>query len=195
MFLEAPRFPEGVSNAAGWQGGAGYQTDIVIVDSGREQRNSVWDYPRHEYDCAHAARYVEQYKPLQNFFHVAGGMANGFRVKDWLDFTVTGTEGVFDMIDATHFQLVKAYFSGAQSRERAIQKPTLGSVIVTGGTFGSIDLSTGIVTMASGTPTSWVGEFDVPCRFDTDRMVGRAIKGAGGVAMEWDSIPIVEIRV
>lgn len=194
MFLEAPRFPECVSNASGWQGGPSYQTDIVVVDSGREQRNGVWDYPLHEYDCAQAARFATEYVPLQNFFHVAGGMANGFRVKDWLDYTVTGTEGVFEMIDTTHFQLVKVYYAGVQYRGRAIQKPAAG-VVVTGGSGATVDLSTGIVTVAGGTPTSWVGEFDVPCRFGTDKMVGRAVKAARELLMDWDSIPILEIRV
>lgn len=45
---------------------------------------------------------------------------------------------------------------------------------------------------------TWAGEFDVPCRFDTDEM--RAVnktRGAPGAALlfGWESVPIVEIRV
>jgi uncharacterized protein (TIGR02217 family) len=43
---------------------------------------------------------------------------------------------------------------------------------------------------------TWSGEFDVPCRFDTDQMRGTISNKSGGqYVVDWDSIPIVEIRV
>lgn len=39
---------------------------------------------------------------------------------------------------------------------------------------------------------TWSGEFDVPCRFDTDQL--RAEIVGHGPILRWDSIPIVEIR-
>ena len=42
----------------------------------------------------------------------------------------------------------------------------------------------------------WAGQFDVPCRFDTDKMVATAINKSGGsLLIDWDSIPVVELRV
>ncbi len=44
----------------------------------------------------------------------------------------------------------------------------------------------------SGTTLTWAGQFDVPCRFDTDYMnasVDSSIHGS------WQSIPIIEIRI
>jgi uncharacterized protein (TIGR02217 family) len=43
---------------------------------------------------------------------------------------------------------------------------------------------------------TWSGEFDVPCRFDTDQMRGViANKSGGQYVVDWESIPIVEIRI
>ena len=41
----------------------------------------------------------------------------------------------------------------------------------------------------------WAGEFDVPCRFDTDTLSAEIVgRGPGGLVMRWDAIGIVEIR-
>lgn len=78
---------------------------------------------------------------------------------------------------------------------RLISKP-IYPISVTGGTVSAVDYTTGIVLMTSGTPTDWEGEFDVPCRFETDRMEGEIIdKSAGEFVIGWKSIPIVEIRI
>ena len=43
---------------------------------------------------------------------------------------------------------------------------------------------------------SWSGEFDVPCRFDTDEMRAQNKTRSGpGLLFGWDSVPLVEIRV
>jgi len=43
---------------------------------------------------------------------------------------------------------------------------------------------------------TWAGEFDVPCRFDTDRMYGTIASRSGGqLVVDWESIPVIEIRV
>lgn len=195
-FIETPRFPEAVSY--GFTGGPEFNTDVVIVNSGAESRNANWAQPRRSYDASHAARLPAAYQPLQAFFHVVSGRLHGFRVKDWTDYrdNDAGGAGIFGVIDATHFQMYKRYTSGASTHERKIQKPVSGKVTVTGGTVDSIDYTTGIVTMTSGTPTSWAGEFDVPCRFDVDQLKGEVISRSGSeLIIGWDSIPIIEIRV
>jgi hypothetical protein len=43
---------------------------------------------------------------------------------------------------------------------------------------------------------AWSGEFDVPCRFDTDDMKVQIVNRSGEQLLEaWDAIPIVEIRI
>ena len=195
MFIESPRFPDHVSMGA--LGGGSYRTDVVVVESGHEQRNQTWAQSRASYEVSHAARLPHEYEPLQAFFHAVGGRLHSFRFKDWTDYKATATQGAFVELTSTTFQMVKRYTAGALSRDRTISKPVSGTVTVTGGTTPTIDYTTGIVTVASGTPTAWAGEFDVPCRFDTDTMRGEIIdKNVGkGFIMGWNSIPIVEVRV
>lgn len=60
------------------------------------------------------------------------------------------------------------------------------------------DITAGSDSMAYKYPQqnealTWSGEFDVPCRFDTDEL--RAEIVGPGPILRWDGIPIVEIRV
>lgn len=194
-FLEAPRFPETVSSHEGWSGGPGYRTDVIVVESGREQRGAIWAQARHTYDAAQAARYAEQYAPLQDFFHIAGGMANGFRVKDFLDYSCVAPRGILIHISGNNWQLYKQYIAGASTRNRVITKPTADVVVVGGTATTGLDLSTGIWA-GTGTPASWTGTFDVPCRFGVDEMHGRIVDQSpqGSPIIVWDSIPILEIK-
>lgn len=196
MFIETPRFPEAVS--LGFSGGPGFSTDVVGVNSGREYRNQNWSMARRKYEASHAARLPKHYRPLQAMFHIAAGRANGFRLKDWLDYRDddaggTGVLAVIDSNDMT-YQLYKRYTFGSNTHNRIIQKPVSGTIVITGGTVDSIDYTTGIVTMTGGIPTSWTGEFDVPCRFDTDEMKADAIDKQGeDLIVGWSDIPIIEI--
>lgn len=43
---------------------------------------------------------------------------------------------------------------------------------------------------------TWAGDYDVPVRFDVDRMSASAVKRAGsGLAITWDSIELIELRI
>ncbi len=196
-FLESPRFPDCV--AFGASGGPGFMTDIVVVQGGTEYRNQVRSLELGRWEVSHAARRPAEYKPLQKFFRLAAGRANGFRFKDHLDYRCTANvDGVFTQLTPTTFQMWKRYdLGGSENYLRKLQKIVSGTVTVTGGTGATVDLQTGIVTVASGTPTTFACEFDVPCRFDTDQMVATTVTRAsdGELLVTWDSIPLVEIRV
>ena len=96
--------------------------------------------------------------------------------------------------------LQKQYPSGAQTYVRPITKPVPGSVLIAVGGERrddvAIDPSSGRVLFAtapgSDVPISAGFEFDVPVRFDTDRIQTGL---SGFAAGEIPSIPIVEIRV
>ena len=101
------------------------------------------------------------------------------------------------------FQIVKEYASGAQRYARPIVKPVPGSLLVrSGGTVMAegvdfaVDATRGIILMTSapkqGAPVTAGFEFDVPVRFDTDRIVASL---AGFSAGEIPSVPVVEVRV
>jgi len=187
------QFPSAISFGA--QGGPGYRTDVVVVSSGAETRNVTWAQARRRYDVSFAARLPTAADAVKAFFHNMQGRAHGFRFKDWTDYSATASEGKFTLLTATTFQAYKRYTSGSQTNDRIIQKG-IATWSITGGSGVSVNYNTGIVTVSSGTPTAWAGQFDVPCRFDTDELTGTIIDKSGAEFITgWDSIPIVEIRV
>ena len=187
------QFPSAISFGA--QGGPAYKTDVVVVSSGAETRNVTWAQARRRYNVAFAARLPTASDAVKAFFHNMQGSAHGFRFKDWTDYSATASEGKFTLLTATTFQAYKRYTSGSQTNDRIIQKG-IATWSITGGSGVSVNYNTGIVTVSSGTPTAWAGQFDVPCRFDTDELTGTIIDKSGAEFITgWDSIPIVEIRV
>jgi len=100
----------------------------------------------------------------------------------------------------TIFQLVKAYTSGAQIWTRSITKPVVGTVTVALDGVSQVagwvvDTTNGQVTFttapASGVIVSAGFEFDVPVRFDTDRLdVTHDLERLGSIT----SIPLIEVR-
>lgn len=194
-FYESPRFPQDISYDA--VGGPRWDTTVIELSSGHESRNQRWSHARCRYDVAHAVRTQVKLDALLHFFHTVRGRTHGFRFKDWSDFQVTSAQGVLTFISGSSYQLYKRYTSGAQTYDRKIQKPVTGSVSVLGGGSYSVDSTTGIVTHNSGgAPTGWTGEFDVPCRFDTDVMAAAIVSRSGaGLLYSWDQIGLVEIRI
>lgn len=156
---------------------------------------------RVRYNAAYGVRTQAQLDTLIAFFRARKGRADSFRFKDWTDYQVTaGNIGTGDG-STTQFQLVKKYVSGGVTETRAIKKPVSGSVAVylngvlqtTGYNVSTI---TGMVTFnsapANGVAITADFEFDVPVRFDTDRL--SASLESYGISSVKD-IPLVEVRV
>ena len=200
-FYESPRFPERISQGA--RGGPEFATDIVVVESGAEKRNQKWTYPRHSWDVSHAVRTQADYDILRAHFMTVQGRTHGFRFKDFSDYSATVAQGFVSGITSTTFQLVKRYTSGAQTKDRRIRKPIAtgfafynSGVLLTLTTDYTLDSTTGIVTTTAprtAANLTWAGEFDVPMRYDTDRLQGEIVSRNGsGLIYRWDGIPIVE---
>jgi uncharacterized protein (TIGR02217 family) len=187
-FNESARFP--LQIAFGAQGGPGYSTNIVPMDSGFESRNVNWSASRAKYEVGLRAMGKADTDALLAFFRVVKGRAHGFRFRDWSDYRVGAGEGIV-IQTAAGLQLAKLYASGDLQEARPISKPA-GTVILSAGT---VDYATGLVTGGSLSST-WTGEFDIPVRFDTDEMKLDAIdKSQGDILFQWGQIPIIEIRV
>jgi uncharacterized protein (TIGR02217 family) len=155
-FLDV-RFPECFSYGA--QFGPMFKTDVVVVNSGYESRNRIWQFARIMADVSQNVKTVEDFAQIQAFFNLAAGRANAFRVKDWTDFLAAapaGRLGTGAGDGGPTYQLVKRYTTAAQNYDRPITRPVSGQVAVTRNaspvTIGSgdgniaIDYSTGIVT-------------------------------------------------
>ncbi len=187
-------FPTGISYGA--IGGPAFVGSIVESQvAGNEHRALLSSMPRFEFDVAHAARTQALAATLTAFFMNMNGAYHSFRYFDHLDYSVDASEGVFTAIDATHFQMMKRYTFGSQNYNRKITKP-VSSASITGGTGVSVDYATGIVTVSSGTPTSWTGTFHVHARFADWAMQRETIsrQADGGYIVGWRSCRVVEIK-
>lgn len=207
MAFHEVRFPDDISRGA--RGGPERRTRIVELASGDEERNSPWADSRRRYDAAYGIRRADDLAAVVAFFEARYGRLYGFRWKDWSDYksclpsaSPSATDQIIGEGDGstTQFQLVKVYASGAQSYSRRIVKPVAGTVLlaldgIAQGSGWSVDPATGVVSFAAapgnGVIVTAGFEFDVPVRFDTDRLdVTLDIGRMGSIA----SIPLIEIR-
>jgi uncharacterized protein (TIGR02217 family) len=201
-FIESPRFPDSIAFTA--VGGPGFSTNVVTLVSGYEARNVNWAEARHTYDLAIPARTQQEVDEINAFFRNAQGKANGFRLRDWSDYSVTKAPAVStgaspDVV----FQMQKTYTSGTVTMVRKITKPVqstvkvyVNDVLQTSGY--SVDQATGLITFTSppASTVTWSGEFDVPVRFDVDMLRWRVIdRSADGLLYQVEALPVVEVRV
>ncbi|WP_424968941.1 phage distal tail protein, Rcc01695 family [Dinoroseobacter sp. S76] len=210
MQFHEVRFPANLS--FGSTGGPERRTEIVTLANGFEERNTPWSQSRRRYDAGVGMRSLDDIEQLIGFFEARQGQMYGFRWKDWSDFKscapsqdVTFDDQVIGSGDGetTAFQLVKSYRSGSQSYGRVISKPVIGSVragvdgvALSEGVHYEIDTAQGLVIFtdapATGASVTAGFEFDVPVRFDTDRIQTSVASFQAG---DIPSVPVVELRV
>lgn len=195
--------------------GPEFSTDVTETAGGWEKRNQNWSGARLRFNVATGVRSQADYEAVLAFFYGRAGRARGFRFQDWSDYkscpllwpngsprTVAFTDQVIGTGDgaAQFFQLVKNYVSGPVTYVRKITRPVEATVLIgLGGVLQSsgwtVDPDTGIVsfdTPPSADVTVTAGfEFDVPARFDIDRLEPvHLFKGA----VQLPELPVVEIR-
>ena len=208
MSFHEVRFP--VDIALGSSGGPERRTEIAMLASGFEERNSPWAHSRRTFNAGSGVKSFDDLHNVVAFFEARMARLNGFRWKDRADYksvapsqTVTALDQNIGTGDGTEvaFQLTKTYASGSNSYAREIKKPVSGTVLVAlesvvQGSGFSVDTTTGLVTFDTAPAQDAVitagFEFDVPVRFDTDSLsVNLANFNAGDIP----SIPIVEVKV
>lgn len=210
MAFHEIRFPASLS--FGSLGGPERRTEIVTLANGFEERNTPWADARRRYDAGLGLRSLDDLEELIAFFEARSGQLHGFRWKDWADYRSARASREVTPMDQSlgfgtgakaEFQLTKAYVSGDQVYRRPIVKPVAGSVRVAvagdpmvEGLHWSLDAATGVVSLAyPPAPDAEVTagfEFDVPVRFDTDRI---QVSVASFQAGDLPRVPVLEIRV
>ncbi|WP_170523291.1 DUF2460 domain-containing protein [Ruegeria arenilitoris] len=210
MNFHEVRFPASLS--FGSVGGPERRTDIVTLANGFEERNTPWAHSRRRYDAGLGMRSLDDIQTLIAFFEARQGQMYGFRWKDWSDYKSCAASAEVDKGDqvigqgdgvTTAFQLVKTYASGGVSYVRPIVKLVLGTVKVgleqdeaREGVDFEVDLNSGLVQFAvppgEGVEVTAGFEFDVPVRFDTDRI---QVSVANFQAGDVPNVPVVEVRV
>jgi uncharacterized protein (TIGR02217 family) len=203
-FFETPRFPDDISYNSVVD--TEYKTDIVDMSGGSESRLIRWADARRYYNAAFGVRTMSQLDALLAFFHSCKGRAHGFRFNDPLDNQsatlgkqITAADQILVPVgsSSTQYQLRKRYNAGA-TVYRDIIKPIADSVLVAiGGTpttsGWTLDDTTGILTFSSspaGVVTAGF-QFDVPCRFDTDKLSADLVS----YRLVSATVPIVEIKL
>jgi len=212
MSFHEVRFPTDVSRGA--QGGPERRTDVVVLGSGYEERNSRWADSRRSYNAGYGVKSLDDLYAVIAFFEERRGRLYGFRWRDHADWKSCAPLGAIAATDQTLgvgngtaavFALKKTYGGLHAPWSREIKKPVAGTVaaavdgtLKADGTEVVVDPTTGLVTFqpghipAPGQVVSAGFEFDVPVRFDTDRLEV-SVQGFQHGAIP--NIPVVEVRL
>ena len=188
-------------------GGPEFATQVSTSSSGYEQRNAGWSDARLRFDAGVGVRSEDELRSLLAFFRARRGRANGFRFTDPFDHSSRDDDKPVTPLDqwigtgdgtTTRFALVKQYGADAEPYARRITRPQAGSIVVAvGGVAASgwqaADL--GYVDFAEppapGAAITAGFTFDVPVRFDTDRI---DVGASGWRSGDAPSVPLVELR-
>ena len=204
------RFPANLS--FGSVGGPERRTEIVTLSNGFEERNTPWKHARRRYDAGVSMRSLDDVELLIAFFEARQGQLNGFRWKDWSGYKSCPASKDLNFEDqligygdgeTTEFQVYKTYSSGSESYRRPLSKLVVGTIqvgvqrdILSETLHYSVDYNTGMVTFFTapdeGVEVTAGYEFDVPVRFDTDRIQTSVASFQAG---DMPNVPIVEVRV
>ncbi len=186
--------------AYGSQFGQEFSTRIVQLRSGHERRNANWSMPLGRYSILYKSLRPQDHIKVRGAHMASLGSSIAFRFKDWTDYeadqevigTGTGAEQTL--------QLTKAYPFGPISLQRIIKKPVAGTVqIYANGSpvAATVDTTTGLVsvTTSAGAEITWSGEFDVPVRFESDRLDVDPIARVSGDFLLSADVGLVEVRL
>lgn len=212
MSFHEIRFPTNISRGA--QGGPERRTDVVVLGSGFEERNSRWSASRRSYNAGYGVTSLDALYEVIAFFEERRGRFHGFRWRDHADWKSGAPGSATTALDqavgigdgaALSFQLTKTYGSSHAPFVREIRKPVAGTVKVaidgvtqTLGTHVTVDTTTGAILFeedeapGEGAIATAGFEFDVPVRFDTDKL---DVNLSGFQSGAIPNIPIVEIRL
>lgn len=202
------RFPLAVSFGA--TGGPERRNEIVSLTSGREKRNARFSQSRRHYDAGTGVRTLEDLHDVLVFFEARRGSLHAFRFRDPFDMKSCRPEEAPSAQDqllgrgdgtTNRFSLVKRYGAGEDAYVRLISKPVASTlrVAVNGAEVASADVSldaTGEIVFAPGAVPALNAEvtagyeFDVPVRFDAERM---SMSLTAFKAGQIPSIPLVEV--
>ncbi|MCO5073525.1 MAG: DUF2460 domain-containing protein [Rhizobiaceae bacterium] len=201
-------FPPNVSFGA--SGGPERRNEIVLMTSGRERRNLRTAHSRRSYDAGTGVKSIQDVYDVLAFFEARRGSFHAFRFRDPFDnmsCRPEQTPGAHDQLlgigdgSRTRFSLIKSYGEGSDAYSRPIRKPVLPSLLLaidgesqeTPDAF-VFDDSTGEIIFttapAAGAHVTAGFRFDVPVRFDAERMSVNLTSFRAG---QIPTIPLIEV--
>lgn len=143
-------------------------TDVVDYDTGKEQRNQIWERPKRHWVLPYKALLREYRDKLEELFGRAKGMCNVFLFEDPYDFECALAECVITAVGGeTTTQLIKSYYPNEaetwDENKTRIQPSSIFAPIVkidaavkTEGTHFTLDDDTGIIDWTAGSSPNGV---------------------------------------
>lgn len=187
-------------------------TDLVDYDTGKEQRNQVWERPKRHWILPYNVLLATYRNKLIELCSRAKGMANVFLFEDPYDYECALTECSITAVGGeTTTQLIKTYYVNETEKwnenKTRIQPSNIFAPIVkidaavkTEGTHFTLDDDTGIIDWTGGSsPNGALGagevvtanyQFYCPVRFDRDVYEETTIYSS---IWNMGDIPIIEV--
>lgn len=202
-------FPTAISFGA--TGGPERRNEVIALTSGRERRNARFMHSRRRYDAGTGVRSLADIHAVLAFFEARRGSLHAFRFRDPFDMKSCPPEASPSPADQPlgegdgtrrRFALTKTYGAGEDAYLRPIALPVSGTLrVAVGGVEASsgdvsFDAASGEVVFAEGAEPGdgeavTAGyEFDVPVRFDADRLVLSLTAFKAG---QIPTIPLLEV--
>lgn len=191
--VDLVRLPDDVE--AGARGGPSFNTSVITLGSGRENRGREWQVARHSWDIGYGIDTPSSFQAVIDFFYACGGRARSFLFKDWADYKGTLETVAAVVSQPTKRQLVKTYTNGIVSYVRVVDHPVAGTLLVYVDNMLTVAYTIvgGLITFTGGDPGDDVKatfEFDIPVRFDTDQL---SLTMENIKSMQIPSIAILEV--
>lgn len=166
---------------------------------GRLRQTFTSSMPIHRYDISHGIRSRDDFQTVLDLFYVVMFTPyEGFRFKDWRDFILTRANSRLVQISGTSYRINRVHTFSGQEFLRPIYKPVSAVTVYNAGgsvLASSTDITTGIVTVASGSPATCTGEFDVPVTFTDDEWMSSLQVSTDNLHVDAGSIKLEEIRL
>lgn len=164
------RLPEDIEQGA--LIGPQFQTTIVPLSSGSEQRNADWQQERVTADISYGIMQrrnprdaTDSFAAVMRFYRARMGRWRGFRFRDWSDWQAQNVP--IEMITST---LARLYIDYDENYRRWITRPVPETLSFAGVSDGWQILQGGVIQFnqpQSGTLLASF-DFDIPMRFDSD---------------------------
>lgn len=179
-------------------------TSTAIVESflGLETRSINWVQPLLKFNIGQRGSLNQELEQFIAFHQARKGAYQGFRFKDWSDYEFNQ---VITLNTNKQAQLFKTYTVEGLSVKRPLIKIVTGTVSVFVNNIlvaqgWTLNYNTGVITfdqIPAGT-IRVLGEFDVPVRFENDKIDLRFEAyepGTGDKIFNWEGLSLSEVRI
>ena len=171
----------------------------VYSTSGRMNQVFEWSAPISEFDISHGILLPDGYAEIEAMWHVIHFTPySGFRFRNWADYQAVKANTTLTNIVSNTYQLQRKHTFASITYKRNIYKPNSGVTVYDSSDVActaSVNTATGIATVTSGTPSYWIGTFDIPVTFKDNDLMMRLDGTTSNLLLVADQIILEEIRL